>query len=414
MDAAEILAGAEERIVRHRTAEVRLRVLGPDGRPVRNRQVTVRQVRHRFLFGCNAYALGRCGDAAAERAYRRRFAALLNYATLPFYWGGYEPAEGDTQGRRLAAMARWCAARGIRAKGHPLCWHEVVPAWLPGRALDEVRRLQLGRIARDVGEHRRAVAAWDVVNEAVVMPRYPQPDNPVRRLCRRLGRVRLIGECFAAARRAAPRATLLLNDYDTTPAYERLLGDCLDAGVEIDAVGIQSHMHKGYWGAEKAWEVCELFARFGRPLHFTELTILSGRLKTDNDWHTRRTDWPTDAVGERRQAEQAAELYTVLFSHPAVEAITWWDFSDRSAWQGAPSGLVRADMSPKPAYEALRRLVRGAWWTGPLKRTTDAAGRVAFRGFLGDYALRAGQAAGAFRLGAPGRRAVTVRLEGRP
>ena len=46
----------------------------------------------------------------------RRFAALLNYATLPFYWGGYEPQEGKTQEARLEQMADWCRAHHIAAE----------------------------------------------------------------------------------------------------------------------------------------------------------------------------------------------------------------------------------------------------------------------------------------------------------
>ena len=76
----------------------------------------------------------------------------------------------------------------------------------------------------------------------------------------------------------------------------------------------------------------------------------------------------------------------MLYSHPAVEAITWWDFSDRQAWQRAPAGFLRSDMSPKPAYETLRRLVRDQWWTR-VTETTDAQGRVSTRGTPGDYRL---------------------------
>ena len=46
-----------------------------------------------------------------------------------------------------------------------------------------------------------------------------------------------------------------------------------------DVIGIQSHMHGGYWGAARTWEVCERFARFGKPLHFTETTVVSGPKK---------------------------------------------------------------------------------------------------------------------------------------
>jgi len=88
--------------------------------------------------------------------------------------------------------------------------------------------------------------------------------------------------------------------------------------------------------------------------------------------------------GEKRQAEQVAEFYRVLFSHPAVEAITWWDFTDQNAWQRAPAGLVRDDMTPKPAYNELERLIKGKWWT-QTKTTVEAGGQARFRGFLGQY-----------------------------
>jgi hypothetical protein len=169
-------------------------------------------------------------------------------------------------------------------------------------------------------------------------------------------------------------------------------------------------MHGGYWGAGKAWEVCERFAKFGKPLHFTELTILSAEKHPKMDWHTNLPDWPTTPEGEKRQAEQVAEFYTILFSHPAVEGITWWDFSDKGAWQGAPSGLVRKDMSPKPAYEALVGLVKKAWWTGPLDLKTDAAGKVRFRGFLGEYAVESGAARGKAQVPAAGEASATVTL----
>jgi endo-1,4-beta-xylanase len=67
-----------------------------------------------------------------------------------------------------------------------------------------------------------------------------------------------------------------------------------------------------------------------------------------------------------------------------VEAITWWDFSDQGAWQQAPAGLIRADMTPKPVYEGLRDLIRGKWWTRTTAET-GADGRVKIEGFLGDY-----------------------------
>ena len=400
------------RIRRHRTAEVTLAVTDAAGKPLANRAVTVRQERHKFLFGCNAFRIDTADESPLQRGYQKRFAELLNFATLPFYWGGYEPQPGRTGARKLAMMAEWCRANGIRTKGHPLCWHTVFPRWGYDKPAEEIWQMQLHRIGREVKGFAGRIDTWDVVNEAVVMPDFQEQNNPLVKLCKQMGRVELISKTFAAARKANPAATLLLNDFDTSPKYEKLLADCLAAEVTIDTIGIQSHMHGGYRGAKWAWETCERFARFGKPLHFTEATIISGENKRDIRWHgPRYDDWASTPDGEKRQAEQVAEFYTVLFSHPSVEAITWWDFSDLSAWLGAPSGLVRADMSPKPAYEALMKLVKGTWWTGEQKLTTDADGRIAFRGYLGEYAVEAGGAKGTFRVASPGKADAAVALK---
>jgi hypothetical protein len=182
-------------------------------------------------------------------------------------------------------------------------------------------------------------------------------------------------------------------------------------------IGIQSHMHKGTWSLERAWQVCETYARFGLPLHFTELTVLSGRLKApdDNDWHYVHTDWHSTPEGEAAQAEYGEALYTLLYSHPAVEAITWWDFSDYHAWQGAPCGLIRADMSPKPLYERLLQRVHKDWSTD-LQATSDPRGHLRARCTFGHYQVEATSAtgaslAGSFELCRKGARTLEVTLQ---
>lgn len=406
-----------ERIQRHRTTQITLAVANADGKPVANASVTVEMVRHKFLFGCNAFGLG--GDVFApgelnmdglNGLYAKVYAALLNYATLPFYWGHYEAKQGTTNEPRVRLMAEWCREHGIATKGHPLCWQEGEPTWVPSIPLPEVESLQMGRIRRECSGFAGLVDRWDVVNEAVSMPT-SQGGKPVTtQLCQKIGRVNLIKRCFAEARRAHPKAELLLNETTTDHRFDDLLRECLDAGVGIDVIGIQSHMHKGYQGAEWAWERCERLSQFGKPLHFTELTILSGKDKTDDDWHAFHPGWDSTPEGEEQQAAQVTEFYRVLFSHPSMAAITWWDFSDRSAWQGAPAGLVRKDMSPKPAYEALMGLVKGQWWTGPLHLGTDAAGKVNYRGYLGEYCVKTEAGNANFSVAQPGREHLSVRV----
>jgi GH35 family endo-1,4-beta-xylanase len=392
----------QQRIRKHRTAEATLTILGAGGKPLAHTLVVIRQTRHRFLFGSNAFGLNPADGGALQRAYQERFVALLNYATLPFYWGSYEHEKGRPEVERLERLARWCAAHHVTAKGHPLCWHEVEPPWLAGLPPEQTLKLQLARIRRDVAGFADTVAVWDVVNEAVAMSdfrRTPGARPPaLTELCRKIGRLELLRQTFAAARAANAKALLALNDYDTSAKYEALIRDSLAAGVPLEIVGIQAHMHRGYWGARRTWEVCERFARLGRPLQISETTILGGPERKDLDYGKHYDDWAPTPEGERRQAEQVREFYTVLFSHPAVQGVTWWDFSDRGAWLGAPAGLLRRDMTPKPAYKVLHQLIKRDWWTAEVKATTDAGGVVRFRGFLGEYTVEARGAAGTFRL----------------
>ena len=233
---------------------------------------------------------------------------------------------------------------------------------------------------------------WDVINEVVIMPIFDKYDNAITRICKEKGRVGLIKTVFDEAHKCNPDAVLLLNDFNTSINYEILIDGCLNAGVPISAIGIQSHQHQGYWGREKLEEVLSRFEHFGLPLHFTENTLVSGHLMPPhivdlNDWQV--DSWPGTPEGEERQAKEIEEMYRVLFSHPLVEAITTWDFKD-GAWLKAPSGYLRLDNSKKPSFEMLKNLVRGEWWTDETV-STDASGCVTLDVFKGEYEISSGE-----------------------
>ncbi|WKN48295.1 endo-1,4-beta-xylanase [Nocardioides sp. Arc9.136] len=328
---------------------------------------------------------------------------VFDTATLPFYWAGFEPVPGRPDTARLLAAARWFRERDVAVKGHPLVWHTLAPGWLRELPDDRLEATVRARVGREAADFAGLVSTWDAVNEAVIMPVFAneQHENGITRLCRRLGRVETVRLAFEEARAADPAATLVLNDFDMSPAYDRLVEEVLDAGVQVDAIGLQSHMHQGYWGEERTLEVLERFARHGLPLHLTETTLLSGALMPPEveDLNDHRVDsWPSTPEGEERQADEVVRHYRTLMSHPSVEAVTYWGLTDRGAWLGAPAGLVRADGSPKPAYDALRSLVRGEWWLPPTTLRTDERGRVRVSGWAGGYAVSSGGASATFDL----------------
>jgi GH35 family endo-1,4-beta-xylanase len=386
----------DREIQKNRMANAAVTVLNADGTPLANREVMVEQVRHKFLFGTAAFDLvpftngeyeGKKLEGAQQRA--EKLLALCNAATLPFYWARFEPQRGKPLTREVQNAARWCLDHHLVTKGHPLGWHTLTADWLLEMSNEEILQEQIARIQRDVADFRGLIDMWDVINEAVIMPVFDKYDNGITRLCKELGRINTIKIMFETARAENPSATLLLNDFDISPAYDILVEGCLEVGIKIDVIGIQSHMHQGYWGVEKTLEVLDHFSRFKLPIHFTETTLVSGQLMPPeivdlNDYQVE--EWLTTPEGEERQAQEAIQHYKTLFAHPLVEGITWWDMSD-GGWLNAPAGLLRRNGSSKPAYDELLKLVKGEWWIGPTHLATDENGKIPFSGFPGDYEL---------------------------
>ena len=93
------------------------------------------------------------------------------------------------------------------------------------------------------------------------------------------------------------------------------------------------------------------------------------------------SEWQSTEDGEARQAREISEMYTILFNHPSVEAITTWDFAD-NAWLHAPAGFVCTDNTEKSSYHALNFLIHGKWETHE-KLVADNEGYVTFTGFKG-------------------------------
>ncbi|MCL1870628.1 MAG: endo-1,4-beta-xylanase [Promicromonosporaceae bacterium] len=398
----------------HRRASQTVTVTGADGTPVAHADVVVEQTGHAFKFGnigfelidyINGYAHGTTdqptqrvgrpgerGDREYDAAFAEKWLALHNSATLPFYWGRFEPQEGQPRTEEFMRAALWFKERGVSLKGHPLVWHTVQPQWLLKYTPAEVERLQRERIRRDVNAFAGVVDTWDAINEVVIMPVFEAEENGITPLARIKGRVEMIRLAMEEARATNPNVKLLLNDFDMSTAYECLIEAVLEAGISIDVLGLQSHQHQGYWGLEKTQRILDRFGRYNLPIHFTETTLMSGEVMPKhivdlNDWQVTAEQWPSTPEGEARQADELEEFVRTLVAHPLVEAFTYWGLGDRGMWLNAPGGLLRRDGSAKPAYDRFLGLVKDEWWVKPTTVRTDATGQVTVEGFKGTYAV---------------------------
>jgi GH35 family endo-1,4-beta-xylanase len=365
------LKKAAEDTEKNRKSNAIVRVVDAKGAPVAGATVSVGQTRHDFLFGCNIYMFGRYQKPEENEAYKKHFQDLLNYATTGFYWKSYEPERGKPNYAYTDKVVAWCTERGIRLKGHPLLWgHEAgVPTWSKGQPAPDIQKQRVVDILK---RYTGKIEFWEVVNEPA-----------------HIGNVK-IDEPYRWAREANPKGYLIVNDYyvmaNGFPPFFKLLEQAKANGVPFEGTGIQAHEPRTMrFPLERVQETLDHYATLGKELHITEFTPCSGGENITGSHVTGKWD-------EAAQADYAVKFYRVCFAHPALRAITWWDLCDHGAWLKG-GGMLRADLTPKPVYEALKKLIHEEWQTRA-EGQTDATGAFAFRGFYGQYQVQAKGAGG--------------------
>ena len=372
--AKRLLAEANSRIERLRKADAKIVVVDRKGKPIAGAKVKVEQLRHRFLFGCAALSLLNHSDPKQEAIYQKQFGDLFNFATILTFWQDTDPEPERQTLDKLIAQAERLKAMGIQVKGHPLILAGAIPKWVPNDA-KIARELTRKRIRNLVHRVAGLVDVWDVVGDATTAGGV---QNGLGAWARQAGAVSMTADALKWARNSNPKALLMYNDYKLDSDYLTLIRDMVKTGAPLDALGLEAHMGATNWTMEKIWETAETFQKLGKPLHFSEITVLSDDPTTDHS-----KEWSSTPEGEQRQAEYVEKLYTLLFSHPAVEAIAWWNFVDGD-WDRNPGGLLRRDLTLKPAYMRLHNLIRKKWWT-QADIETNSHGIVTLRGFAGRY-----------------------------
>lgn len=366
-----ILASTDAAIEKYRKADAQIQVVDNAGQPAAGKKVILEQLSHDFLFGCNIYMFDHFKDEAQNKAYKDRFAALFNYATVGFYWRWYEPEQGKPNYEYTDKVVKWCQEHGIRMKGHPLLWGDSagIPPWSEGQPPPEIQRRRVEDIMK---RYQGRIEFWEVVNEPSHLAE-PKIDDPYR-----------------WAHETNPHAYLIVNDYqvlaDGAPHFFQLLTQAKQRGVPFDGIGIQAHEPRSMrFPLDRVQKTLTQYASLNKELHITEFTPASGGQRITSSH--RQGVWD-----EAAQADYAVKFYRVCFAQPSLRAITWWDLCDQGSWLPG-GGMLRSDLSPKPVYEQLQRLIHQEWKTR-LTATTDAAGHVDFRGFLGTYRLTIETSAG--------------------
>ncbi len=397
-----LVAQSEQAIADNRMSPAQVKVLDNDGAPVQNASVAVEQVTHDFLFGANLFGFDIYGTPQQNETYKQLFADLFNYATVPLYWSYIEPVQGQPDYALIDAMVQWAQQNGIAVKGHAVLYGDpmFVPEWTGGSPSWE---MQQARLADVLGRYAGSIARWDLVNEP-----YNAPGMQ-------------FGPAYQWADNYDANADLIVNSYgqfntdfaqlfgDAHRGFYEFLDESIAQDIPFDTIGIQAHAPLDTaFPLETVLAHLDRYAQLGKDIHITEFTPCA------NGQPVLGAPWRAGVWDEAMQAEYAEAFYRICFSHPAVKAISWWDFADTGSWL-AEGGMLREDLSAKPVYDALYRLIHEEWRTG-LEGLTYADGKYYFTGFHGRYRIVVNygdqQVEAEFHLAEDGGNVFEVRLDG--
>jgi endo-1,4-beta-xylanase len=328
--------------------------------------------RRGLVYGSST-ATWQISDAAYAKLLAREAAILFTEDDLLWYRLRPKPTSGlDFRfGDRIIGFAR---QHGMLVFGAHLVWDEGFgngwkPSDLSGLSRPKAHDLLFGTVDAVVKRYRGRVVAWSTVNEAIDdsglrtdVPWY-QTIGPS-----------YVEQSFHVAHQADPKAMLVLNEFGfetddqfgtaaqkraaTLKVLDRLLG----ANVPVHALGIQAHLHGGFFAdffdPPSYRQFLSEVANRGLKILITEMDVLDDQMPTD------------PCARDKAVADVYRRYLDVALGEPAVVSLMTFGLSDRYTWleedfprdDGARRRPLPFDtrLRPKPAYVALERALARA------------------------------------------------------
>ena len=363
--------GISETAIQARIKKLRMGKITVKTKP--GAEVTVRQLRHEFLFGTAV------PDSLAEKAHpamrpadRNKYLKTLeenfNFAVHEnaLKWYDCEKSEGKVDYYLADRIWELCHERNIPMRGHCIFWEkeELNLPWVRELGSDQLRAALVRRALSVTGHFKGRISEFDLNNEMINGEFFQ----------RRFG-YGIISEMAWLAKAGNPDAMLYVNDYGifydygfNLQSYIMQIRNLLANGVPIGGIGVQGHsagLHQPGLSAEHVQDALDRLSVFGLPIKITECLF--------------------DMDDENVQASEMRKIFPILFAHPNVEAVLIWGFWAGDHWRPW-SALWRKDWSITPQGEAFRDLVYKQWWTQTSGRA-NSSGIFQADAFFGDYQI---------------------------
>lgn len=392
-------------IEKYRKGDMTFTVTDENGKPKKGVKITAVLKNHEFRYGANLFMLDEFENGEKNKIYRERFPDIANIATVPFYWDALEPEQGKPRYTKdspriyrrppIDLCLEYCAEKGIEPKCHCLNYDAFVPDWVKRSDIPTYKFYLEKRMKELAERYASVIPSWEVTNETFYSPKYTMQTSS-----KFYGADDYVEWSFEKADQYFPNNKLIINDFfifegrgmstNRAPYYmqiERLLKNGI---THLDSIGMQFHSFKKYgteeelafsrYNPEYLYHILDMYAGLGKKLQITEMTIPA---------------YSDSEEDQDLQAELIEKIYTVFFSHPAMEAIIYWNTVDGYA-AFAPlgdmtagenlyyGGLMQFDMTPKKSFYTIKRLFTEKWHTNETV-VTGADGSASIRGFYGKY-----------------------------
>jgi len=361
---------AFERIEKIRKADLEIRFVGSDGKPLENQPVQVTLDRHAFGFGTAASSWKIMGKDADCEKYRQTFKENFNLGAIEngLKWPFWDEKPEYRQ-QTIDAM-HWLKENNVKVRGHVMVWpgQGHLPAWV--KSLKDNPAALKGTLAariREMGFLTKDIAQdWDVMNEGF--------DN--HELMDWLGDEAMV-QWFKEADAVLPDCDLYYNDYAALVRgghptahkehFEKTIKYLIDNGAPLDGIGIQSHFGSLLTPPQRILKELDHWGSFKKKIMITEFDVI--------------------VPDEQLRADFLRDFFICCFSHEAVDGLVVWGFWSESHWM-PQAALYNEDWTLTKMGQQWKQLTQQ--WQTDQSLITNSNGVVKLRGFIGDYKVDLG------------------------
>lgn len=372
------IAQATKDIEKYRKGDAVLTVVDGKGKALPGVKVEYYQTGHSFLFGI--FDLSR-----DERVWSLALEAGINYATVVLDWQETEPQPGVYQLRqeRTSNIQKY----GLAGMAHALIFlspgmSDRTPDYITKLSFSDYKNSIYPHITRIVNAYKQQIKVWNIFNE-------PMRANLLGLTEKQT--IEIIGEGARAVRDSDQSVRILINNTDIGGENPEVfpydfLQKVIQAGVDFDVIGLEFYYNACVADGlhpmarrtlSSMGQLIDQYSTLGKKVHITEISVPSEPIG-EGYWGQ---PW-----SEELQAEYLKAAYTIFFSKLQVEAIGWWNVTDKPTGRSPfiyHGAILNEQNQPKKSYYALKSLIRN--WTTTGAGATDDKGQVIFRGFGGTY-----------------------------